>query len=92
MTTPTPTIKVFQMDDIEWWAGESLAACIKEGQRQCGADCYTEESDQGEVSEEAMHRLKYMDEDGTTRTFAEELARMVAAGTKFPCMFAATDY
>jgi hypothetical protein len=52
------TIKVFQLDDIEWWAGESLAACLAEARRQCGDECYTEAGDQSEVSEEAMHRLQ----------------------------------
>lgn len=86
------TIKVFQMDDIEWWAGESLEACIAEGRRTCGEDCYTECSEQGEVSEEGMQRLKFTDDDGTVRTFAEELKRRVDAGEKFPQPFAATDW
>lgn len=86
------TIKVFQMDDIEWWAGESLEACIAEGRRQCGDDCYTNPEDQHEVSEEAMQRLKFVDEDGSERTFAEELARRVAAGETFPQQFAAEDW
>lgn len=33
-------IRVFRMDDMEWWAGESLAACVAEGRSQCGDDCY----------------------------------------------------
>jgi hypothetical protein len=27
-------IRVYRMDDNEWWAGESLAACVAEGRRQ----------------------------------------------------------
>ena len=85
-------IKVFQLDDIEWWAGESLEACVAEGRRQCGDDCYSDEGYQGEVSPEAMQRLKFLDDDGTMRTFAEELARRIAAGATFPQPFAASEY
>lgn len=86
------TVKVFKLDDIEWWAGESLEACVAEGRRQCGGDCYPDDGDQHEVSPEAMQRLKFVDEDGTFRTFAEELARRIAAGATFPQSFAAEDY
>lgn len=89
------TIKVFALDDIEWWAGESLEACIAEGRKQCGAECYWEPAEQYEVSPEAMQKLKFIDDDGpepVTRTFAEQLEREVAAGGKFPRLFAATDW
>lgn len=90
---PTPRIKVFRMDDLEWWAGESLAACVAEGRAQCGPDCYPDDSsEQYELGPEAMRRLTFVEEDGTRRTFAAELKRLVAAGTKFPCSFAAEDY
>jgi hypothetical protein len=85
-------IKVFQLDDIEWWAGESLEACVAEGRRQCGDDCYPDDGVQGEVSSEAMQRLRFVDEDGTFRTFAEELEKRVAADETFPQMFACEDY
>jgi hypothetical protein len=86
-------IKVFQLDDIEWWAGESLEACLAEARRQCGPDCYLESSDQHEVSAEAMERLQFIDDDGTTRrSFAAELARRVAAGEQFPQPFAAEEW
>lgn len=39
-----------------------------------------------------MQRLKFIDEDGSERTFAEELARRIAAGEKFPQQFAAEDW
>lgn len=86
-------IRVFRMDDMEWWAGESLAACVAEGRSQCGDDCYPDDpSEQYEVSDEQMQRLTFVDEDGSTRTFAEELARRIAAGETFPQQFAAEDW
>lgn len=85
-------IKIYSLDDIEWWAGESLEACVQEGRRQCGEDCYPESSDQYELSEEQIQELKFIDEDGSTRTFAEELDRRIAAGETFPQSFAAAEW
>lgn len=83
-------IRVYQMDDMEWWAGESLAACLAEGRRQCGDDCYLDDhSDQYELTDEQLQRLKFVDEDGSTCTFADELARRIEAGETFPQQFAA---
>lgn len=44
------------------------------------------------VTDADMDRLKFTDDDGTKRTFREELGRRVAAGDKFPCFFASTEY
>lgn len=86
------TIKVFALDDTEWWVGESLEACLAEARRQYGDECYTDaERCQHEVSEAEMQRLIFVDDDGAGRTFAEELARRVAAGETFPQLFAAED-
>ena len=92
------TIKVFRMDDNEWWAGESLEACIAEGRRQCGEDCYLDDPHmQYELSDEQMQQLVFIDdvagaEPPVQRTFAEELARRIAAGESFPQPFAAEDW
>ena len=93
-----PTIRVYSMDDNEWWAGESLTACVAEGRRQCGGECYPDDpSEQHELSDEEMQRLVFIDEsDGADppvkRTFAQELARRIAAGESFPQPFAAKDW
>lgn len=66
---------------------------LAEGRRQCGDDCYPDDPDeQHELSDEEMQRLTFMDDDGSKRTFAEELARRIAAGEKFPQSFAAEDW
>lgn len=86
-------IKVFKLDDIEWWAGESLEACIAAAQDAAGSrDCYSDPSDYREVSDDAMQRLQFIDEDGESRSFAAELERLIASGTSFPCQFAAEDF
>lgn len=90
-------IRVFRMDDMEWWVGESLAACVEEGRRQCGAECYPDSDEQHELSDAELQRLMFIDEsDGAEppvkRTFAEQLAREVAEGGPFPRPFAAEDW
>jgi hypothetical protein len=91
-------VRVYRMDDMEWWVGESLAACVAEGRLQCGADCYPDDpSEQHELTDEQMRRLMFIDEsDGSEppvkRTFAEQLVREIAEGGPFPRPFAAEDW
>lgn len=85
-----PRIKVFNIDEVEWWAGESLESCLAEARKQTG-EAYDDVDEHYEMTDEAMQRLKF-DDGGVTRTFAEELALAIQRGTKFPCHFAATDW
>lgn len=89
-------IKVYRLDDCEWWAGESLEACIAAARAECGSDCYEDAETQArELTPEQMESCTYyaLDEIGEPqRTFAEQLAIEIAAGTKFPCLFASTEY
>lgn len=93
-----PRIRIYRMDDMEWWIGESLAACVAEGRQQCGPDCYPDDPhEQYELTDEQMLRTMFVDEsDGAEppvkRTFAEQLAREVAEGGPFPRPFAAEDW
>lgn len=84
-------IKVFALDDTEFWAGVSLDACLAEARKQTGDDCYLESGSQYELNDEAMTRMKYQDDDGTIRTFKEELRLLIEAGQAFPCPFAADE-
>ena len=90
-------MRVYRMDDMEWWVGESLAACVAEGRRQCGPECYPDSREQYELSDADLQRLIFVDEsDGAEppvqRTFAEQLAREIAEGGPFPRPFAAEDW
>ncbi|MBB4126269.1 hypothetical protein GGR77_001559 [Xanthomonas translucens] len=87
-------MKIFQIDDMEWWVGadaESVLAAVKE---ETGMDDEDLEDFQ-EVNEDDLDRLKFQDSDeeerpiGEPRTFREQLVIEVAAGGKFPRMFAA---
>lgn len=85
-------IRVFALDDVEWWAGRSLEECLAAARELCGQDCYSEPGDMGEVSGEAMQKMMFHDEDGTVRPFAQELQRRIAAGEQFPQHFASTEW
>lgn len=90
---PANVIKVFNLNDIEWWAGESLEACVEEAMRQSGLprDEVLQDGYGDELPQAALEKLRFHDEDAE-RSFAEQLQREIAAGTKFPCMFAATEW
>jgi hypothetical protein len=86
-------MKVCKLDDIEYWAGESLAACIAEARRVCGADCYEDAEECGyELTDVQMREMYFRDEDGSTRTFAEELQLRIEDGGVFPQHFAASEW
>jgi hypothetical protein len=87
-------IKVYKMDDYDWWAGESLAACIEAARLECGAGSYDDaETEAVEITPEAMLTQMFWDDvTGKTHSFADQLAKEIADGTKFPCLFASTEY
>lgn len=95
-------IKIFQMNDCDWVAAETLAEA-----KQCLAD----HIDRGVVDEqferdfikepyaiskEAMDKLKFLGDEGAPYeapvTFRQELKRRINAGEKFPQMFASTEF
>jgi hypothetical protein len=90
-------MKIFQINDCDWWIGESLEACVQDYRDNVEDDPdYTE--DARELTEEELDRLKFTicDDDerptGEKRTFREQLAAEIAAGGEFPRMFASTEY
>lgn len=88
-------MKIFSMNDCDWMAGEDLESCKAAYVKITGMDANDEEtfSDTYELSPEKMDKLKFNDvEAGVTRTFREQLERMIAAGEKFPTFFASTEY
>lgn len=85
-------IRVFKLDDCEWWAGESLVSCLIAAREQAGVECYDDPDEQCEVLQETLEHIKFVDEDGSVRTMAEELRLQIEAGTTFPCILAATEW
>lgn len=82
-------VKIFRLNPFDFWAGYDLKSVKSAYLRETGAakEAFYEEE---ELSQEAMKTLRvypnpYAKE---SRTFQEELARMVARGQAFPCHFA----
>ena len=94
--TPIQGIKIFQMDECDWWAGESLAACTADYIEQLGSDETLD--DPHELSDEDIDRLIFTEDDGrslrngTQKPFRQKLEEMVKEGCQFPQMFASTEY
>lgn len=87
-----PPIKVFRLNDYEWWAGTSLAACIADWKKWTGLD-EEELDDPRELTAEDMAKMQFVDPDSNTKSsFANELAERVKAGLEFPQPFAVTDW
>ena len=96
-------MKVFQMNDCDWWAGENLDDCLKGMAEEMGTEV-EKLSDDGyidepfELSEKTLNESTFVDnleapiEKQIRRTFKEELNRLVATGAKFPCLFATTEF
>jgi hypothetical protein len=92
--------RVFQLSDYEWWIARTLEEAIADSMKEsgCGPEGY---EDAAEVSDEAMDRLKFIEnpelprEDWVRRTFREELARRAASDEpcdRKPGLFASTEW
>jgi hypothetical protein len=87
-------VRVWRMNEEEWWAAVGTAEeVLADYMRITGV---SREDATGEedglpalVSDEAMELMKF--QDGGGKTFREELAAMITAGHKFPCLFAASS-
>ena len=85
-------VKIFRLNLFEWWAGYDLTSVKSAYLVETGMakEKTFEEEEEEEVPQEAMKTLRiypnpYAKE---SRTFQEELARMVAEDQEFPCFFA----
>ena len=89
-----PVLKVIEINDREWWFGESLEQ-VKEayGKEYPGEPELLE--DARVLSDEELARFEYSEEgaDGkmARRSFAEQLEILKAEGNSFPAMFAVAD-
>lgn len=100
------TIKVFEINDCEWMAGEDMESVIQDYfKNYIGCEDTPENREEycpepAELSDETMDRLKYHDLEGDLAgdreprvyTFRQALELMLANGAKAPFYFASTEY
>lgn len=91
-------MKVYAMNDfVEWYTAPTLP----EAKAAAAADCeYTVDEAEAEglfdqaheLSDAELDRLRFIDDDGSTWSFREELERRASAGTLETGFFAANDH
>jgi hypothetical protein len=82
--------KIFRLNPFDWWAGYDLTSVKLAYLGETGVAKEKAFDEEEELPQEAMKTLRiypnpYAKE---SRTFQEELARMVAKGQELPCYFA----
>jgi hypothetical protein len=93
MNAPLPWL-VFRMDDYEWWVARSLdeARTAYEAGRISHAEAMEATEDARELSAAELESMKFTEDGKPVSTFADELARRVAAGLSAPEFFAGTEW
>jgi hypothetical protein len=87
-------MRVFQVSDCDWWLAETAdqardAAIEFYG----GDDCVSELDEVVEVPDDELERLQFHDEDDdTSRSFKEQVAKRIKEGANKPELFASTEY
>lgn len=99
MTDPLP-LRVFRLNDCDWWIARTLEEAKVSYQADCGPMADEEAFDEPrELSDAELDRLKFHDRDEadriirkTIRTFREELRQQIHVDPVTPRMFACTEY
>ena len=89
-------ISLYRLDEVTWYAGESADECYRQYSKDTGMSLEELKEDNEEYPETmgpvAMMELTFFDSDGSSRSFAMQLAKMIGEGVQFPCIFATTEY
>jgi len=97
-------VKVFQMNDHEWFAGETLESCIKYyfEDYMCEEDTPERRAEYFEnpyeLTEKQLNQMKFHDPDGwlgkrpAVYTFRKALDKMIRQELPIPTFFAGTEY
>lgn len=89
---PRP-VKIWRMNDYEWWAGFELEETISHACEETGIEREDLLFHDGaeELSAEDMDHLMFTEENSMKKTFKNKLIEIIAEGEAFPCMFAGTE-
>lgn len=88
-------IKIFEVNDVDYIAADTKESALEEYSTITDVDDDTEIR---ELSNEEMDNFKFIEDKYTEtvetskKSFRMKLAEMVAAGEKFPIMFASSEY
>jgi hypothetical protein len=85
-------VKIFQLNDYEFWIGPDLESCIAAAMKEWGVTREDAIDDPAEIAGDALDKYtvnldENEDPNGETITFREGLAREIAAGGEFPRFF-----
>ena len=85
-------MKVFQLNDCDWWMAPTLEAAIEAAVQETGIPADELVEDPHELTAADMRRLWIMADDGAReRTFAAELERRLREDPRVQ-LFASTEY
>lgn len=89
-------MKIYKLNDCDWWVGPTLQACIDDYIAECGDPEAID--DPSELTDEELDTLQFTDTDeedtpiGKKRSFREQLAIEIEQGGTFPRLFATTEF
>jgi hypothetical protein len=101
-------IKIFQMSEHDWFAAETLDEAKQAVMKTFGPpaegqtveeffDEMLEGYEPHELTDEELSHTQFTEVDDyeesiASKSFRQKLAEMVAAGEKFPCIFASSEF
>ena len=89
-------MKVFNVDEMMWFAGESEEEVWKFAKDNEYVDCPAAEVEIIKLTEKDLDTLKFVSADDDDFegeiTFRERLDFLIEQGEKFPCFFANSEY
>lgn len=85
-------IKVFRLNDYEWWAARSLEEARSDYTETTGLSGEDAFDHPTQLSDEEMDQFIFIGDDGTKVSFRQHLSNSIARGNQFPGPFATTEY
>ena len=87
-------MKVFRLNDYEWWAAETLEEAKEACLKQTGLDedeAIDESWEPYEIPDQDLDTLTVTDDEGSERrtvTFRQAIDELTGKGQEFPCLLA----
>jgi hypothetical protein len=89
-----PKIKIYQLNDCDWWADYSLELAIENYLNETGVSYEEGIENPHELSDEEMKTMIHIGDSGLgpRMSFIDRLLLDIEGGCQFPCLFASTEY